>query len=37
MDVWNENVLEDLESKEVEFGLVGKFLIKNNRGIHSRI
>ena len=27
-DVWKENLLEDLESEEAEFGSVEKFLLK---------
>jgi len=27
-DVWKENMLEDLEAGEVEFGLAGKFLLE---------
>jgi len=27
-DMWKKNLLEDLEAREVEFGLVGKFLMK---------
>jgi len=27
-DVWKENILEDLKTGEVEFGLVEKFLLE---------
>jgi len=31
VDVWKENLLEDLEIEEVEFGLVGEFLLELKR------
>ena len=31
VDVWKENLLEDLEVEEVEFGSVGEFLLELKR------
>jgi len=35
-DVWKENVLEDLEAREVEFGLAGEFFFGTKEGIQWR-